>query len=151
MKMKDFIIVILIVVVGFLVYDKHNSKDVENKEFAIKNGKIQEVQKSNEDNKNKENLNDDVLLNEVLEENGFNDIKDEETKKEVKEAFEKVLEDDELKEQLKKSSLKLKDGKLNLEVDLKEVGKEVGKKLKNGAEVSADIVKELLEEEINKK
>lgn len=151
MKMKDFIIVILIVVVGFLVYDKHNSKDVENKEFAIKNGKIQEVQKSNEDNKNKENLNDDVLLNEVLEENGFNDIKDEETKKEVKEAFEKVLEDDELKEQLKKSSLKLKDGKLNLEVDLKKVGKEVGKKLKNGAEVSADIVKELLEEEINKK
>ncbi|MBP2025887.1 hypothetical protein [Peptoniphilus stercorisuis] len=138
MKIKDILIVALLIAVGFLAYDRYNARQEE--KLALENQKAEEMKIDNSEDKT------DEFLNKILEENGYFEIKDEFTKKEIKEAVKKVLEDDDIKNELKKKSFKLKDGKLNVEIDLKDLGQ----KFKNGAEISKDLVKDIIEDEINK-
>lgn len=130
-RLKDLLLIILIVAVGFLAYDKYSNKNNYNNEKIIADENIE-----------KEEADIDKLLDKILDKNKYLEIKDEESKEEIRNVLKKALEDENIRNDLKNSKLKIKDGKVNVELDLKDIGS----KVKNGAEISADLVKELIKE-----
>lgn len=130
-RLKDLLLIILIVAVGFLAYDKYSNKNNYNNEKIIADENIE-----------KEEADIDKLLDKILDKNEYLEIKDEESKEEIRNVLKKALEDENVRNDLKNSKLKIKDGKVNVELDLKDIGS----KVKNGAEISADLVKELIKE-----
>lgn len=140
MKFKNIVIVGLSLAVVFLVYDKKVNEQNPFKKKEVVN--LTNFRKEDDFSMDKNNKKLDKKIDKLLEDNGYLEIKDEKTKEKIKESVNELLKDDRFKNELKKNSFKLKDGKLNMELDLNDLAE----RAKDGAEISADFIKEMLNE-----
>lgn len=140
MKFKNIVIVGLSLAVVFLVYDKKVNEQNPFKKKEVVN--LTNFLKEDDFSMDKNNKKLDKKIDKLLEDNGYLEIKDEKTKEKIKESVNELLKDDRFKNELKKNSFKLKDGKLNMELDLNDLAE----RAKDGAEISADFIKEMLNE-----
>lgn len=142
---------------------EESNKSIEGSEKSTTDDKIDEIldkifnsdsSKSKEEFDNNEEIKEDikkVLEDDELKGKVKEALDNDEVKEKVKKALEndelkdkvkKALESDELKDEIKKKAIELKDGKLNLEIDLKGIENN----LKSGVDASKDFIRDIIED-----